>query len=154
MSTLDTKLEEYKASHKARRDEVLSKTELQSLVATSQGFPARMDVGKPGDEAGKIEGRGLVSGDFGDAMLRGGTMIGEPKLDEKPRQEGSVRINIVVDASGSVIQAVPDYQSALTTIRDSHHVQLALRAAKTAKFDSDATKPRRSGYITIRFDLE
>ena len=111
-------------------------------------------VGNEGDEAGKIEGRGLVSGDFGDAMLRGGTMIGEPKLDEKPRQEGSVRINIVVDASGSVIQAVPDYQSALTTIRDSHHVQLALRAAKTAKFDSDATKPRRSGYITIRFDLE
>ncbi|MGB1347947.1 MAG: energy transducer TonB family protein [Flavobacteriales bacterium] len=111
-------------------------------------------VGNEGDEAGKIEGRGLVSGDFGDAMLRGGTMIGEPKLDEKPRQEGSVRINIVVDASGSVIQAVPDYQSALTTIRDSHHVQLAMRAAKTAKFDSDATKPRRSGYITIRFDLE
>jgi TonB family protein len=111
-------------------------------------------VGNQGDEAGKIEGRGLVSGDFGDAMLRGGTMIGEPKLDEKPRQEGSVRINIVVDASGSVIQAVPDYQSALTTIRDSHHVQLAMRAAKTAKFDSDATKPRRSGYITIRFDLE
>ena len=111
-------------------------------------------VGNEGDEAGKIEGRGLVSGDFGDAMLRGGTMIGEPKLDEKPRQEGSVQINIVVDASGSVIQAAPDYQSALTTIRDSHHVQLAMRAAKTAKFDSDATKPRRSGYITIRFDLE
>ena len=118
----------------------------------SQGVAS--GVGNEGDEAGKIEGRGLVSGDFGDAMLRGGTMIGEPKLDEKPRQEGSVRINIVVDASGSVIQAVPDYQSALTTIRDSHHVQLAMRAAKTAKFDSDATKPRRSGYITIRFDLE
>lgn len=54
MSALDTKLEEYQASHTARRDNVLSKTELQSLVATSQGFPARMDVGKPGDEAGKI----------------------------------------------------------------------------------------------------
>ena len=27
-------------------------------------------VGNEGDEAGKIEGRGLVSGDFGDAMLR------------------------------------------------------------------------------------
>ena len=41
-------------------------------------------VGNEGDEAGKIEGRGLVSGDFGDAMLRGGTMIGEPKLMKSP----------------------------------------------------------------------
>ena len=116
--------------------------------------PGAQSAGGGGSQGETSGVGGLVSGDFGDAMLRGGTMIGEPKLDEKPRQEGSVRINIVVDASGSVIQAVPDYQSALTTIRDSHHVQLAMRAAKTAKFDSDATKPRRSGYITIRFDLE
>ena len=111
-------------------------------------------TGNEGEEAGKIDGRGVVSGDFGDAMLNGGTMIGEPRLAEKPQEQGTVRVNIVVDAAGKVIQASPDYQSAVTTLTDSYHVNLAMRAAKTALFDSDPMKPRRSGYITIRFDLE
>lgn len=111
-------------------------------------------VGNEGEETGKIDGKGVVSGDFGEAMLNGGTMIGEPQLDEKPTQDGSVRVNIVVDGTGKVILASADYQSALTTIRDSRHVKLAIRAAETARFDGDPTNPRRTGYITIRFDLE
>jgi outer membrane biosynthesis protein TonB len=111
-------------------------------------------TGNEGEETGKIDGRGLVSGDFGDAMLNGGTMIGEPRLSEKPQEQGTVRVNIVVDGSGKVIQASPNYQSAVTTLTDSYHVNLAMRAAKTALFDADPTKPRRTGYITIRFDLE
>lgn len=111
-------------------------------------------VGNEGEETGKIDGKGVVSGDFGEAMLNGGTMIGEPQLDEKPTQDGSVRVNIVVDGTGKVILASADYQSSLTTIRDSRHVKLAIRAAETARFDGDPTNPRRTGYITIRFDLE
>ena len=111
-------------------------------------------VGNEGEEAGKIDGRGVVSGDFGDAMLNGGTMIGEPRLSEKPQEQGTVRVNIVVDGRGKVIQASPDYTSAVTTLTDSYHVNLAMRAAKTALFDADPMKPRRTGYITIRFDLE
>ena len=65
-----------------------------------------------------------------------------------------MRVNIVVDGTGKVILASADYQSALTTIRDSRHVKLAIRAAETARFDGDPTNPRRTGYITIRFDLE
>ena len=110
--------------------------------------------GNEGEEAGKIDGRGVVSGDFGDAMLNGGTIIGEPKLTERPQEQGTVRVNIVVDGSGKVIQASPNYQSAVTTLTDSYHVNLAMRAAKTAQFTADPTKPRRTGYITIRFDLE
>ena len=60
----------------------------------------------------------------------------------------------VVDGTGKVIQASPDYQSLVTTLTDSYHVNLAMRAAKTALFDADPMKPRRTGYITIRFDLE
>ena len=96
----------------------------------------------------------MVSGDFGDAMLIGGTMIGEPRLSERPNEQGTVRVNIVVDGTGKVIQASPDYQSLVTTLTDSYHVNLAMRAAKTALFDADSMKPRRTGYITIRFDLE
>ena len=111
-------------------------------------------TGNQGEETGKIDGRGVVSGDFGDAMLNGGTMIGEPRLSERPNEQGTVRVNIVVDGTGKVIQASPDYQSLVTTLTDSYHVNLAMRAAKTALFDADPMKPRRTGYITIRFDLE
>ena len=46
----------------------------------------------------------------GCAMLNGGTMIGGPAL-ERPNEQGTVRVNIVVDGTGKVIQASPDYQS-------------------------------------------
>ena len=112
-------------------------------------------TGNEGEEAGKIDGRGVVSaGDFGEAMLDGGTMIGEPKLTERPNEQGAVRINIVVDGSGKVIRAIANYESTVTTLTDSYHVNLAILAAKTALFTADPMKPRRSGYITIRFDLE
>lgn len=110
-------------------------------------------TGNEGEETGRIEGRGVVSGDFGDAMLNGGTMIGEPKLSEKPTISGLVRINIVVDASGKVIQARYDGGDN-STIADTYHIRLAERAARSALFSPDATRPRRTGYITIRFDLE
>ena len=110
-------------------------------------------TGNEGEETGRIEGKGLVSGDFGDAMLNGGTMIGEPKLTERPTISGLVRINIVVDASGTVIQARYDGGDN-STIADSYHIRLAERAAKSAKFSADPTRPRRTGFITIRFDLE
>ncbi len=110
-------------------------------------------TGNEGEETGRIEGRGLVSGDFGDAMLNGGTMIGEPKLTERPTISGLVRINIVVDASGTVIQARYDGGDN-STITDSYHIRLAERAAKSAKFSADPIRPRRTGFITIRFDLE
>ena len=64
-------------------------------------------VGNEGEEAGKIDGRGVVSGDFGDAMLNGGTMIGEPRLSEKPQEQGTVRVNIVVDGRGKGHSGVP-----------------------------------------------
>ena len=81
-------------------------------------------------------------------------MLGEPVLDEQPKEEGSVRIKIVVDAFGNVTSAIAVYQSALTTLTDSKHIELAKRAAQTAKFEPNSLHPRRTGYITIRFDLE
>ena len=117
----------------------------------SQG--STQGTGNEGEEAGKIDGRGVVSGDFGDAMLNGGIMIGEPKLTERPKKQGTVRVNIVVDSSGKVIKTNTDFTE-VTTLTDSFHIELAKRAAKTAQFTADPTNPRRTGYITITFDLE
>ena len=117
----------------------------------SQG--SQQGTGNEGEETGQIDGRGVVSGDWGDAVLNGGTMLGKPKLSEDPRVEGVVRVNIVVDGSGKVIQARWD-GGTHSTVTDSYHIQLAERAARSATFSADQTKPRRNGYITIRFDLE
>jgi hypothetical protein len=110
-------------------------------------------VGNQGDEDGKIDGSGVVSGDFGNASLNGGSLVNAPRLKEKPQQEGEIRIKIIVDSNGKVISA--KYDGGLhSTFSDSEHIRLAREAALSATFTSNASVPRRSGYITIRFELE
>ena len=110
-------------------------------------------VGDQGNEDGKIDGAGVVSGDFGNAYLNGGELINRPQLKEKPKREGKIRMNIVVDASGKVISA--KYDGGIDSdLADSEHIRLAEEAAKSATFNADPNRPRRSGFITIRFELE
>ncbi|PCJ80658.1 MAG: hypothetical protein COA49_07440 [Bacteroidetes bacterium] len=110
-------------------------------------------VGNQGDEEGKIDGSGVVSGDFGNASLNGGSLVNAPRLKEKPQQEGEIRIKIVVDSNGKVISAKFD-GGLHSTFSDSEHIRLAREAALSATFTQNASLPRRSGYITIRFELE
>ena len=109
-------------------------------------------VGNEGAEDGQIEGRGVVSGDLGDAFLEGGSILGWPRLEEKPTKEGHVNVKIVVDKSGQVTSA--QYDPLKSTLTDSYHKELALKAARDAKFTTSTTRPVRAGYITIRFELE
>lgn len=110
-------------------------------------------VGNEGAETGKIDGKGVVSGDDGDwALEGGGNRIGKPVLDEKPQQEGVIRVNIIVDKSGAVVSATFDRLN--STFAESYHVELAIRAAKTATFTANAAKPARKGYLNIHFELE
>ena len=110
-------------------------------------------VGDQGNEDGKIDGSGVVSGDFGNASLNGGSLVNRPQLKEKPKREGEIRMNIVVDASGKVISA--KYDGGIDSdFADSEHIRLAEEAAKSATFNTDPNRPRRSGFITIRFELE
>ena len=106
-----------------------------------------------GDEEGKIDGSGVVSGDFGNASLNGGSLVNAPQLKEKPKREGEIRMNIIVDSSGKVISAKFD-GGLNSTFSDSEHIRLAEAAALSATFTADASRPRRSGFITIRFELE
>jgi periplasmic protein TonB len=109
-------------------------------------------VGNQGDEDGQIDGAGVVFGDFGSVSLNGGSMISPPRLSEKPLKSGTVRINIVVDASGRVISAKFE---AINSLRvDTKLTELARKAAMTTVFTADASTPRRLGFITFKFELE
>jgi len=110
-------------------------------------------VGDQGNEDGKIDGAGVVSGDFGNASLNGGSLVNRPQLKEKPKREGEIRMNIVVDSNGKVISAKFD-GGLNSTFSDSEHIRLAKEAAMSATFTTDPSRPRRSGFITIRFELE
>ena len=60
-------------------------------------------VGNSGAEDGKIEGAGVVSGDFGTVSLRG-HQLGNP-ASSKPDEKG-YRMKIYVDKSGKVTDAI------------------------------------------------
>lgn len=78
--------------------------------------------------------------------------MGWPSLEEKPTKEGLVNVKITVDKSGKVTNAA--YDPIKSTLTDSYHKELAIKAARDAKFTTSATKPLRTGFITIRFELE
>lgn len=127
---------------------------LISAFASSGGGGSEGDTegtGNQGAEDGKIEGSGVVTGDFGSASLNGGSLVNAPRLTEKPKREGVVRMRIIVDSSGNVKSA--EYDARNSSFADSEHIRLARTAAMTATFTS-STAPRRSGYIDIRFELE
>jgi hypothetical protein len=62
-------------------------------------------------------------------------------------------MNIIVDSNGKVISAKFD-GGLNSTITDDEHIRLATEAAMSATFTSNMSLPRRSGFITIRFELE
>ena len=127
---------------------------LISQFAASGGGGSQGDsegVGNQGAEDGRIEGTGVVTGDFGSASLNGGSLVNPPKLNEDPEKEGVVRMKIIVRGDGTVKSAFYDAKN--STFADSRHIGLAKTAALTATFTT-STLPERSGYIDIRFELE
>jgi outer membrane biosynthesis protein TonB len=109
-------------------------------------------TGNEGVDDGKVEGRGVVTGDFGESLLEGGQMIGDPNLDELPEQEGVVRMIITVNKAGQVTDS--RYDPLNSTTSDSRLIALARRAAATARFTTHPTKFARQGWIQFNFELE
>ena len=108
-------------------------------------------IGDQGDEDGKIEGSGVVTGDFGSAYLDGAGMLSPPSLNEKPAEEGLIRMKIVVNSEGKVISAA--YDAVNSTSGDTELIRLSKIAAKSTLWET-SSKPRRSGYMDFRFELE
>lgn len=109
-------------------------------------------IGNEGAEDAKIDGRGVVSGDEGDFDLDGGSIIGRPIQEETPHEEGVVRVKILVDKYGKVTSAT--YDGAGSNTADTELIEMACRAARTTTWTENLARPVRSGYVTIRFELE
>jgi len=84
--------------------------------------------------------------------LDGGKMIGKPNLSGKPEAEGVVRMKVYVDKNGTVTEA--KYDPEFSTTSNNRLVELARKAALTAKFESHPIKPTRIGWIEFNFKLQ
>jgi len=123
----------------------------QSGGGGSEGA-SEQGTGNEGAENAKIDGRGVVSGDDGDFDLDGGSIVGRPIQNETPRKEGVVRVKILVDKYGKVTTAT--YDGAGSNTADSELIEMACRAARTTTWTENLARPIRSGFVTIRFELE
>ena len=123
----------------------------QSGGGGSEGA-AESGSGNEGADDGRIDGRGVVSGDNGDFSLDGGKIKGYPIQEETPHMEGVVRVKIVVDKYGKVTSAT--YDGAGSSTADSKLIEMACRAAKTTTWTENLARPIRTGFVTIRFELE
>ncbi len=110
-------------------------------------------VGNKGNEEGNIDGKGVFGGKDGNGWeLSGRGMIGEPKLNEKPTEEGRVVLDIYVDKNGNVISTARNYNASNTS--SDYLFKLAEKAAKTAKFTVNANAPSsQKGKMTFNFKL-
>jgi len=110
----------------------------------------------PGNQSnpdGKIEGKGVFGGRDGNGWeLSGRSMLGNPKLNEKPTEEGKVVLRIYVDKNGKVTKAVPLIEESNTA--SSYLFNLAQKAALSAKFNVAPDAPAsQSGKMTFNFKL-
>jgi TonB family protein len=110
-------------------------------------------TGNEGDPQGQIDGMGVVQGDGIGYSLAGRGMLGRPKLGEDPKEEGTVVLNIYVDRNGNVTRTT--WNRAQSTTTSSYLVELAKKAAKTAKFSVKNNAPaEQKGTMTFRFELK
>ena len=63
-----------------------------------------------------------------------------------------MRVKILVDKYGKVTSAT--YDGAGSNTADSELIEMACRAARTTTWTENLARPVRSGFVTIRFELE
>ncbi|NQX92003.1 MAG: hypothetical protein HRT74_07760 [Flavobacteriales bacterium] len=109
--------------------------------------------GNDGSENGQIDGKGVLQGDGIGWSLSGRGMLGKPKLNETPKKEGKVVLDIYVDRNGKVVETRRNYPASTTA--DTYLFELAEKAAKKATFSvkSDAP-PKQKGSMTFNFKLK
>jgi TonB family protein len=141
------------AEQRAKEQEAIDKAnQLAALfgqAGTAQGAnadnaSASNTAGTKGNPVGK--GMGVTNGN--QWTLYGRDVKHLPKPSSDFTQSGIVVVKIMVDAAGNVTSATP---AEGTTISDRHTIQLALQAARQAKF-TDGNTPQ-IGKITYTFKL-
>lgn len=139
--------------------------ELMALIANvknklknSSGNSTNTDGnGKAGEGDGQGKGNGDGPGEGNNVgpgkgpgySLRGRKLLQRPQLLDESQEEGIVVVEIVVDETGKVIDAVPGQRGSTTT--SSYLYTLARQAAKTAKFNPspDGAKEQKGTYTFV-----
>jgi len=112
-------------------------------------------VAGDGHGKGTTPGPGTGTGDPGPGggkghySLKGRKLLQRPQLLDNSQEEGTVVVDIIVDETGRVIDAIPGQRGSTTT--SSYLYTLARQAAKTAKFNPspDGTKEQKGTYTFV-----
>jgi len=109
-------------------------------------------AGNEGVISGKPDGKGTFGGNGSSFELGGRSMSSGPKVGEKPKEEGTVVLNIWVDRDGNVVRTGQNLGKSTTT--SQHLFNLAKKAALKAKFNqSPDAPPEQRGKMTFIFIL-
>lgn len=142
------------AEQKAKEQEKIDKAQTLAAIfgqaATTEGANAKNAAATPAATSkGNPVGKSFGSVDGNIWSLQGRTLLGDmPKPSNDFKEQGKVVVNITVDKSGNVVGAsIGDG----TTISDRYTQQLALDAARKAKFTGGETPQR--GAIIYNFKL-
>lgn len=120
--------EEALAAEKAKQAEAIAKANAMGSLFGNTGNQQGAGDGKGNGQKGNPVGKGSVGGN--DWSLAGRNLKALPKPSNEFKQEGKVVVEIRVNAGGNVISA----KQIGGTISDKQTIQLALDAAKKAKF--------------------
>jgi len=123
----------------------------QPAESTSEGTQENTN-GNEGTVEGKKDGKGTFGGNGSSFELGGRSMTSGPKFGEKPKEEGTVVLNIWVDRDGNVTRTTQNLGESTTT--SQHLFNLAKSAAIKAKFNlAQDGPPEQRGIMTFIFIL-
>jgi outer membrane biosynthesis protein TonB len=140
-----------------RTKNALANSKNAGTSSTSEGIAG--GTGNQGDPRGSVDsdvrGEGSGTGDKGisyDLKGRGVRKLPMPKYDYQ--EGGKVVVEVTVDRSGKVTQAIPGIKGSSTL--DTYLLKVAKDAAMEATFDPkpDAATPFQKGSITYNFILK
>ena len=108
--------------------------------------------GKGGTGDGSGEGNGTGNGKGNGYSLKGRKLLKRPEVFDNSQEQGTVVVQIIVDETGKVIDAIPGYRG--TSTQSAYLYTLARQAAKTARFSpSPDGKKEQKGTYTFVFRL-
>jgi TonB family protein len=113
--------------------------------------------GIEGNPDGTLGGKGMFGGSGGEGKwsLKGRGIKSAPSLEKKPDFAGTIYLNITVDSEGKVTSATVDpVQSKVSAEGFKQLSELAIEAAKKARFTTLADSKKQVGSIVITFKLK
>ena len=145
------------AERRAREEAARREAQRQEIGHSVSGAFGRQSgaAGSQGTASSGTGNQGNPNGSAGSYALTGRTIVSNGGVLARPSTsraiDGIVRVRIVVDGSGRVIQATVAQG---TNIADTSIRNAALAAARATRFNSVAGADDQEGLITYRFKIQ